>query len=176
MIERILIAGSGGQGIMLLGKVLVEAAMRESKAVTWIPAYGAEVRGGTSFCMAVISDKPIGSPYVEKADTMFVMNAPSLEKFKTRVATDGLRIINTSLVPGFRKKQKRVIALPFSDIASGLGNIKVANMVALGSFLKAKPLVKVETVFIVMADFAPAARKDLVAINKEALLKGMSAL
>lgn len=174
MTERIIIAGSGGQGIMLLGKVLVEAAMRELKAVTWIPAYGAEVRGGTSFCMVVISDKAIGSPYVEKADTLFVMNAPSLEKFKARVTKNGLRIINTSLVPRLRHKEKAVIAHPFSDIASSLGNVKVANMIALGSFLKVKPLVRAETVFKVMSDFAPSGRKDLVAINKQALLKGLS--
>ncbi|TRZ49741.1 hypothetical protein D4Q80_01545, partial [bacterium] len=70
MIERIIIAGSGGQGVMLLGKVLAEAAMRLGKFVTWFPAYGPEVRGGTSHCMVTISDSEIGSPYIDKADTV----------------------------------------------------------------------------------------------------------
>jgi 2-oxoglutarate ferredoxin oxidoreductase subunit gamma len=83
--EKIIIAGSGGQGIMLLGKVLAEAAMREKKNVTFLPAYGAEVRGGTAYCMVIISDEEIGSTYIEKADCLIAMNAPSLERFKGRV-------------------------------------------------------------------------------------------
>ena len=89
MIERIIIAGSGGQGVMLLGKVLAEAAMLEGKQVTYLPAYGPEVRGGTSHCMVTISDCQIGSPYISKADTLIILNNPSLERFKGKVKDNG---------------------------------------------------------------------------------------
>ena len=103
MTEKIIIAGSGGQGVMLLGKILAETAMQENKFVTWLPAYGAEVRGGTSHCMVIISDKEIGSPYVDKADTLIIMNQPSLERFKERRAPQGLLLINSSLASGYPK-------------------------------------------------------------------------
>jgi 2-oxoglutarate ferredoxin oxidoreductase subunit gamma len=85
MVEKIIIAGAGGQGIMLMGRMLAEAAMREDKFVTWMPSYGAAVRGGTAYCMVTISDEEISSPYIEKADTLIVMNNPSLKKFRNRV-------------------------------------------------------------------------------------------
>jgi 2-oxoglutarate ferredoxin oxidoreductase subunit gamma len=81
MINRIIFAGSGGQGIMLMGKLLAEAAMREGRQVTYLPAYGAEVRGGTANCMVIVSDAAIGSPFVEQADSLVIMNEPSLVRF-----------------------------------------------------------------------------------------------
>ena len=81
MIERIIISGFGGQGVMFLGKLISWAAMRENKFVTFLPAYGAEVRGGTSHCSIIISDKEIASPCVEQTDTLIAMNQPSVDKF-----------------------------------------------------------------------------------------------
>lgn len=172
MTERIIIAGSGGQGIMLLGKILSEAAMRENKFVTWLPAYGAEVRGGTSHCMVVISDKEIGSPYVEKADSLIIMNGPSLTRFKKRIKERGLLIINSSLAPKYKNIKLNVLEQPFSDIAVGLGNIKVANMLALGLFLAKKKVVSLKSVSEVIQAIAPEDKKALVAINKKALEEG----
>lgn len=173
MIERIIIAGAGGQGIMLLGKVLAEAAMQEGKFVTWLPSYGAEVRGGTAHCMVVVSDSPIGSPYVQDADTLIIMNAPSLEKFKKRIKKKGLLILNSSLAAGFADKNFTVYPRPFSDIALRLGNIKVANMAALGYFIARKNTVDAGSVRAVMRRIAPADKKNLIAINEQALEEGM---
>jgi len=172
MTERIIIAGSGGQGIMLLGKILAEAAMREDKHVTWLPSYGAEVRGGTAHCMVVISDREIGSPYVGQADTLIIMNSPSLEKFQGRVRNKGLLILNSSLAKKDIKCNAHIVKYPFTDIAVELGNIKVANMLALGCLIAKKKLVDLKTVFRVIADFAPSDKKDLIEINKKALGKG----
>lgn len=172
MIERIIIAGAGGQGIMLLGKVLAEAAMRENKYVTWLPAYGAEVRGGTAHCMVVISDREIGSPYVEKADTLIIMNKPSLEKFKNRIENKGLLIINSSLASGVDYKNVHTLRHPFTDIAIKLGNIKVANMVALGCFIAKKNIADLKSVAQAIFDIAPEEKKNLVEINKKALQAG----
>lgn len=174
MIEKIIISGAGGQGVMLLGKVLAEAAMRENKFVTWMPSYGAEVRGGTSHCMIIISDTEIGSPVVGKADTLIALNAPSLERFVSRVKKNGLLVLNSSLAGAFSNKSIMVSAHPFTQIASELGNIKVANMAALGNYLSQKRIIGRNTVSGVISDIAPADKKDLVAINQKALEEGFN--
>jgi len=174
MTERIIIAGAGGQGIMLLGKVLAAAAMEEDKFVTWLPSYGAEVRGGTAYCMLVISDAPIGSPYVDRADTLIIMNAPSLARFGKRIEAKGLIILNSSLVPECKMKHNRVIWCRFSDAAIQLGNVKVANMVALGVYLKLKGIIKKSTVLKVMQEMAPPGSGELVKINESAIDEGES--
>jgi len=172
MTEKIIIAGSGGQGIMLLGKVLAEAAMREGRHVTWLPAYGAEVRGGTAHCMVIVSDEAIGSPYVVTADTLILMNAPSLEKFKDRLDKKGLLVVNSSLAATNNKSKEDKIEQPFTDIAIKMGNIKIANMIALGCFISRENIVKLTTVSRVISDIAPENKRDLVEINQKALQEG----
>jgi 2-oxoglutarate ferredoxin oxidoreductase subunit gamma len=172
MTERIIIAGSGGQGVMLLGKILAEAAMQENKQVTWLPSYGAEVRGGTSYCMVTIADKEIGSPYIDKADTLIIMNKPSLERFKKRLVSGGLLIINSSLVPAYSHKKIKIHQRPFTDSAIKLGNIKVANTVALGGYLARKKVLSLKTVTRVIARRGSKVKKDLLRINQEALQEG----
>jgi 2-oxoglutarate ferredoxin oxidoreductase subunit gamma len=173
MLERIIIAGAGGQGIMLLGKIIAESAMREGRHVSWFPSYGAEVRGGTAYCMVVISDKEIASPYVQEADTLFVFNQPSWEKFKSRAAGNALLIVNSSLANPGARGLPRAFCQPFSEVALGLGNIKVANVAALGYYLRRKKMLSPKTVNEVMRDFAPRSRKDLLKINQQALKAGM---
>ena len=172
MTEKIIIAGSGGQGIMLLGKILATAAMQENKHVTWLPSYGAEVRGGTSHCMVIISDAPIGSPYISKADTLIMMNRPSLEKFKQRIKDKGLLILNSSLADEELNCRAEILKYPFSDIAIKLGNIRVANVVALGCYLAKKKIVGLKTAQRVIAQMAPADKKHLIEINQAALSSG----
>jgi len=173
MTRRILIAGAGGQGVMLLGKVLAEGAMREGRHVSWFPAYGAEVRGGTAHCTVIISDEEIASPCINKADVLIAMNGPSLTKFKSRVKTGGMFIINSSLaqMSGIGKNHSNH---PFSDIAFKLGNVKVANMAALGCYLACDKIVGLDTVLQIVEDIAPKDKKNLVSINQAALRKGFS--
>jgi 2-oxoglutarate ferredoxin oxidoreductase subunit gamma len=173
MTERIIIAGAGGQGIMVLGRVLAEAAMREHKFVTWLPAYGAEVRGGTAHCMVIMSTQEIGSPFIDKADTLIIMNQPSLGKFKNRLSGKGLLIANSSLVKITAQNNSGLLKQPFTDIAVGLGNIKVANMVAVGCYASTKKIIHSETVLKVIIDMVPKDKLALVKINKQALLKGL---
>jgi len=175
MLEKVIIAGAGGQGIMLLGKVLAEAAMREDKFVTWLPSYGAEVRGGTAHCMAIISDAEIGSPYINEADTLIIMNGPSLKRFKNRIKNNGLLIVNSSLAGDIKDIDKSIHILkhPFTDLAMGLGNIKVANMIALGCFISQKNIVDSKSVSGVIQAIAPEDKKNLIEINQKALLEGM---
>ncbi|MFH1198822.1 MAG: 2-oxoacid:acceptor oxidoreductase family protein [Candidatus Omnitrophota bacterium] len=171
MVERIIIAGSGGQGIMLLGKIIAEAAMREDKFVTWLPSYGAEVRGGTAYCMIIISDQEIGSPYILKADTLIVLNEPSLLRFKGRLGNKGLLIADNSLI---EDKSVQGDYYPFTDIAIKLGNVKVANVVVLGSFITLKKIVFKESALQAMQNFAGQDKKHLLEINQKALEAGIS--
>jgi len=172
MIERIIIAGSGGQGVMLLGKVLAQTAMLEGKQVTWFPAYGPEVRGGTSHCMVTISDQEIGSPYITQADTLIILNNPSLERFKGKVKNKGLLILNSSLAKIDADDKVEILQFPFTDMAVKLGNIKVANMVALGCFAAAKKIIKVKNILKVFKSMAPAGNLKILEVNQQALEEG----
>ena len=173
MTERIIIAGAGGQGIMLLGKILATSIMEENKFVTWLPSYGAEVRGGTAHCLVVVSDEEIGSPYIKEADALIVMNSPSLMKFKGRLKNKGLLIANSSLVDNITDKKFTVLSFPFTDIASNLGNIRIANMVALGVYAQAAKTVSINKILHVIERIAPPDKKDLVKINQDALKEGV---
>lgn len=139
MTEKIIISGEGGQGVMLLGKILAQLGLEENKNVSWFPSYGAEVRGGTAFCMVTISDEEISSPYVDFADTIIVMNEQSFRRFKDRIEDKGLFIINSSLLKEeIQKKNLEILEIPLTQIASSVGDTKCANMVALGAYLKEK--------------------------------------
>lgn len=158
---------------MLLGKVIAQSALREKKFVTWFPCYGAEVRGGAAYCMVVISAEEIGSPYIEQAGTLIALNGPALAKFKSRLRSGGTIILNSSLAGATRIKGARVIARPFTALAAQMGNIKVANMLALGSLLAATKTLRLESALAAINDIAPEDKKGLVAINQSALRKGM---
>lgn len=169
--ERIIVAGAGGQGVMLLGKIIAEAAMYEDRHVSYLPAYGAEVRGGTAYCMVNVSSSLIGSPYVEKPTTLIVFNHPSWIKFSPSITANTLVLINSSLVSGY-PQQRNIKAFPFSEIALRLGNIKVANMVALGYYLRCHKLISLASVERVMGAMTPADKHDLFQINLKALKEG----
>ncbi len=171
MEEKIIIAGSGGQGIMVLGKVLATAAMITGKATTWLPAYGAEVRGGTAYCMTIISDREIGFPYIEQADTGIIMNGPSFERFRSRVCRGGLLILNRSLIPA----APGATGERFTDLALEIGDIKVANMIALGYYLARRPVVAAAAIVRAMESIAPADKRGLLELNRRAFERGREA-
>lgn len=158
---------------MLLGKVIATVAMQENKHVTWLPSYGAEVRGGTAHCAVIISDEEIGSPWVDKADTLIAMNEPSLKRFKPRLKNKGLLIANSSMVARPNKvKGAKVVARRFTDEAVELGNIKVANTVALGCFIAENKIIRLKSALEAIRKMAPSDRPDLVEINSRALSAG----
>ena len=172
MYEEIICAGFGGQGIMLMGKLLAECGMKEGFNVTWLPSYGAEVRGGTAHSMVHISRKKIASPTVAQPTTCIVMNEPSLVKFMDRVRKGGLLIVNTSMVDKIlEKKSIRIAALPLTERASELGNIKAANMIAVGAFVGLKKIFPLETILDEL-DSILHSKKDVISINKKAVKLG----
>jgi 2-oxoglutarate ferredoxin oxidoreductase subunit gamma len=139
-------AGFGGQGILLIGKLLAHAAMKEGFEVAWVPSYGPEMRGGTAYCMVVIGDRPIGSPIIKNPRHLVAMNLPSLEKFAPDVKPGGVILINSSLIPiEAGRADCDAFKVPAVDIAKDLGNPKVANIVALSAFVARTGLVSMET-------------------------------
>jgi len=141
--EEIIIAGFGGQGIILAGRLLAQTAMKKGYEVTFMPSYGAEVRGGTANCMVIIADNPIACPVVGKPDSLIVMNKASLNKFAPRLKNGGLLIMNSSLIDSQPQLDDsiEIIAVPADELAVQLGNQKVANMVVLGAYLQKRSAV-----------------------------------
>jgi len=173
---EILISGFGGQGIMSLGKFLAKAALREGKYTTYFPSYGAEMRGGTAHCCVKISDSPIASPFQGHPDVALIFNQPSLDKFKNKLKKGGILIFNSDLMSGKPSFDNiRGVSLPLSRIALECGNIKVANVVALGALLSLDPSIfKKETLVKALGE----AFKDQNTINQnlKALEQGQALL
>ncbi len=136
MQSEVKFAGFGGQGILLMGKILAHAAMQEGHEVVWIPSYGPEMRGGTAYCTVVVSDRPIGSPIIKNPRHLVAMNRPSLGKFADTVKAGGVIFINSSLIPD-RSGRDDVdeLGVPVIEIAGKLGSVKAANIVALSAFV-----------------------------------------
>ena len=175
MQQEIKFAGFGGQGIMMMGKILAHAAMEQGFEVGWIPSYGPEMRGGTAYCTVVISDRPIGSPIIRNPKHLVAMNRPSLEKFAPTVKPGGVILINSSLIPvGSGRDDVDELKVPAVDIATEVGNVRAANIVALAAFVFRSKVVDFE-IFreSVKAEFA--AKSKFIPLNMEAIDRGRKA-
>jgi 2-oxoglutarate ferredoxin oxidoreductase subunit gamma len=173
MIEKAILAGFGGQGILSMGVTLANAAMREDKHVTYLPSYGAEVRGGTAHCTVSVGDEEIASPIASNPDYLVVMNAPSLNKFQSILRKGGHCLLNTSLVRQKAiRKDIQVHEIAASEMAEEMGDIRSANMIMLGSFLKISGMVKPETVLGMIEETFGKKSKKVMDRNKEALWAG----
>jgi 2-oxoglutarate ferredoxin oxidoreductase subunit gamma len=147
MQNDVVCAGFGGQGVLLIGKVLAYAGMKAGKEVSWFPSYGPEMRGGTANCTVVISDKPIGSPVIQHPRSLIAMNLPSLDKFEPMVRDKAFVLINTSLVNREPARDDLdVLKVPASSIAIEEGSARAANMVALGAYVGGTGVVEPEVV------------------------------
>ena len=173
MFEEVIIAGFGGQGIMLIGRLLAYAGMLEGKNVAWMPSYGPEMRGGTANCTVIISSEEIASPVVPYPKSIIVMNKPSLDKFEPNVKKDGLIILNDSLIDQkVSRNDVSIVRVPANDVANELGNLKVANMVVLGAYIKKSGVVKLDTIFKALEKALAGRNQHLINLNKEALKQG----
>ena len=158
---------------MLAGKLAIQTGLARGKNVTYIPSYGAEVRGGTAHCHVIISEDEIASPIIARPDAVLVMNSPSLDKFVGRVRPGGLLVINSSLVrPKSVRKDLDLLKIPANEIAEGLGGLKAANLVLLGAYLRWSRLLSLKDVLQTLTAFLPARHRDLLEINRQALQAG----
>mgnify|MGYP004703044427 CR=1 FL=1 len=176
--ERVICAGFGGQGVMLIGQLIAYAGMIENKEVSWLPSYGPEMRGGTANCSVMVSERPIGSPVItDDATTAIILNLPSLDKFEMDIQTGGNIIINSSLID---KKPSRAdlnaYYVPANEIANELGNAKVANMVMLGAYLELTKSVSIESVMSALKKIFGESKLHLMPINETAMNRGAEAV
>ena len=172
MRHEIIMSGFGGQGVLLMGQILTYAGMLEEKHVSWIPSYGPEMRGGTANCSVIITEGLPGSPMVEEPTAAVVLNLPSLDKFEAAVRENGVLIVNSSLIDKAVKRQDiKVYRVPVNDIAIELGNLKMANMVALGALIAATDAVEMEVLFTAFAKKF-ASKPQVIEANNAAINRG----
>ena len=172
--EEVIIAGFGGQGIILVGKLLAQAAMRAGIEVTYMPSYGAEVRGGTANCMVIVSNRPIPCPVVSRPHSLIAMNNASVSKFGPRLRAGGLLVFNSSLTEGEPQvgADIEVVAVPADEIAVDLGSPKSANMVALGAYLQKRGHLDPQDAAKALPDVLASRYHDTLATNAKALRRG----
>ncbi len=172
MLIKTLIAGFGGQGVLSMGLNLAEAAILEGKNVTYLPAYGAEVRGGTANCTVAISDDEIASPVASSPEFVIAMNQPSAVKFQHHIQSGGLFFLNSSLVEAeIIRGDIEIVNVPANRIAEELGSPKAANMVMLGAFTKKSGIVELTNVSEALKHIL-SSKKKLLELNEKALLTG----
>ena len=171
--QDVIIAGFGGQGVMLIGNLLAQAGMEHGLEVSFIPVYGAEMRGGTANCTVVLDEHHIGSPLVREPMSTIILNEPSLTKFQPRLMASGVQIVNASLVAqNLLDTAKRTVYIPVNDMAHELGNVKMANMVALGAWLKATGALPLNVVQEALNRVVSAHYAKLISANAKALEQG----
>ena len=172
MLLKTVFSGFGGQGVLMMGYVLAVAGMQEDKHVTFLPAYGAEVRGGTANCTVVVSDQEIASPVASSPEFVVVMNQPSLIRFQNQIQSGGLFFVNSSLIEvEISRGDVDIVSVPANSIAEELESPKSANMVMLGAFTKKSNLVSLSSLIEGLKD-ALKNKQKLVTINKKALMAG----
>lgn len=176
--EKIIMAGFGGQGVMSMGQLLTYAGMIEEKQVSWLPAYGPEMRGGTANCSVIVSDSMVGSPIITKdATCAIVMNLPSMLKFENNLVPGGKLLINSSLVDREPSRSDiEVHKVAANEIAAKVGNPKVANMVMLGAYLALTGVVSTESVVETLKKVYGAGKEHFIPLNQKALEEGAEAI
>ncbi|QGT99872.1 2-oxoglutarate/2-oxoacid ferredoxin oxidoreductase, gamma subunit [Candidatus Syntrophocurvum alkaliphilum] len=172
--RQVLFAGFGGQGVLSMGQFLTHAAMGSGKHVSWVPSYGAEMRGGTANCLVTIAEDEISSPLTDSPAMAVIMNRPSLDKFEPKVKPNGTIVVNSSLVD--RKPSRddlNVLELPVNKLAEEMGNPKSANMILIGAYLQKTGVVNVEDALDYFEDIFKGKKESVIENNKEAFLAGV---
>jgi 2-oxoglutarate ferredoxin oxidoreductase subunit gamma len=173
MQEEFVFSGFGGQGILFVGQAVAYAAMDEGYNVTWIPSYGPEMRGGTAYCITVISDQYIGSPIVKEPRVALLFNSPSYDKFEPLVAPGGILAYNASLIS--RRGQRTDItqlAVPATDLANALGDVRMTNVILLSALLTVRPILTLHAIETALRNHLLASRPEQMERNRKAIESG----
>lgn len=171
--QKIIVAGFGGQGVLSLGQLLAYAAMYENQYATWLPSYGPEMRGGTANCSVVIdAEKPVASPIIAVPDCLIAMNKPSLDKFQNSVKKGGTVLINSSLISDkCARDDVKVYYIDANEIAHKIGNDKASNLVVLGAYVKLSGIYPKDVMLNTIAK-SFAAKPQFIESNKNAFIAG----
>lgn len=177
MDSNVLIAGFGGQGVLFIGQLFAKACMNEGLNVTWSPAYGAEMRGGTVNCTVCMSDDEVACAFVDEPENVIALNGPSFEKFERKIKSGGTMVVNSSLVKNEpARKDITYKFVPMTDIAHNAGHEKMANIVSLGAFIKTFPVVTKESIIDIMKTTLTGKKASMLEGNIQALEEGYSAV
>lgn len=169
--KKILLAGFGGQGVLLIGQMIAYSAMYENKEVTWMPSYGPEMRGGTANCTVIVSEKPIASPVSSTYDVLLAMNEVSLKKYINQLVPGGDLFINSSIIKSKVKRDDiNVYYVDTLHIADEIvGNEKTANMVMLGAIIKKTNIIKIPTMKKTFEKLLTGKKAHLIEPNMKAI-------
>jgi len=177
MTEEIIIAGFGGQGVLSMGKILAYSGIMQDQEVSWMPSYGPEMRGGTANVTVILSDDKISSPYLKIFDTAVILNQQSMDKFEKAVKPGGTLLYDPNgIIHHPNRKDINIYKIEGSKLAAEMGNTKTFNMVILGAFLKARPIVKMDNVIAGLKKSLPERHHKLIPLNEKAITKGMENL
>ena len=176
MKEQLFFAGSGGQGVLSAGKMFAEAVMLEGKELTYFPAYGSAVRGGTSNVTVCVSDQPIACPVVipGRVSVGVYFNLQSMDAFESYLKEDGLLVYNSTLID--RKPERtdvRAYAVPATALAEQCGSPKSVNMVMLGALMELTGICGAETMDHILDEVFTGSKAKLADVNKKAMRAGM---
>lgn len=174
MRHDLIIAGFGGQGVLLAGNLLSYAAMEEGNNVCYFPAYGVEKRGGSATCTVVISDGAVGSPVVGSPSFLIALNQASLDRFGDRVRPGGVCLVNSTLVDSsaLSRDDIELIEIPMNDIAADLGDLRMVNMVALGAYAELTGAVELSSLAAALKEALPERNHRFIPANVEAIEAG----
>ncbi len=174
MTEEIIIAGFGGQGVLSMGKILAYSGIMQNQEVSWMPAYGPEMRGGTANVTAIISDERISSPILQVFDTAIILNQQSMDKFESAVKPGGILLYDPNGISHHpSRKDINIYKVEGAKLAAEMGNTKIFNMVVLGAYLKIRPIVKLENVMKGLKKSLPERYHKLLPLNEDAINMGM---
>ena len=173
MITKTAFAGSGGQGVLSMGYILAFAVMKDGKHVTYLPSYGAEVRGGTANCTVCVSDEEIASPVASSPDFAVVLNNPSMIKYQNLVKKGGIMIMNSSLIDAEPTRDDiEIIKIPANRIALELGNERTVNMIMLGAFAAKTGVTPQSSLMEGLSGVLGAKKADLIDLNRKGMERG----
>ncbi len=174
MTEEIIIAGFGGQGVLSMGKILAYSGIMQDQEVSWFPAYGPEMRGGTANVTVIISDDRISSPTLTAYDTAIILNQQSMDKFEDAVKPGGVLIYDPNGISKHpTRKDIKIYKIEGAKLAAQMGNTKIFNMVVLGGYLKVKPIVKLENVMKGLKKSLHERYHKLLPLNEDAINMGI---
>lgn len=169
--EELLIAGVGGQGVLSLGQILAQAATAERKWATWVPSYGAEMRGGVTTCTVIISNQPVVCPIVDRFCSLIAL-APETLYLGSLVEPGGLLLSDvTSARTGLVVGNIQSVAIPASDFGQQLSLGQHTNIVFLGAYLALRPVVGFSAVESTLEKMF-GQTKEIVALNRRSLMAG----
>jgi 2-oxoglutarate ferredoxin oxidoreductase subunit gamma len=173
MLIKTIFSGFGGQGVLMMGVSFAHSGMSQGYQGTYLPAYGAEMRGGTANCTVAIADEDIASPVASEPDFLVAMNSPSRFTFQNKISSGGPIFLNSSIIKEKpHRSDIKVCSMPCADMAQDLGNIRVSNTIMMGAFIKVSAVIPPDVYLKSLETIMGSKKKSLAELNRKAFNAG----